>query len=104
MLRIAGEVAEREGSGKITETYIRKASEKVEYDRIEEALRSLPIQNKIILLAISKLSGNTNTGEAYLTYATLARKLGIEVLTQRRVSGILAELDTTWSSRSCCSK
>lgn len=93
LLRIAGEVAEREGSGKITETYIRKASEKVEYDRIEEALRSLPIQNKVILLTISKFSGNTNTGEAYLTYATLARKLGIEVLTQRRVSGILAELD-----------
>jgi cell division control protein 6 len=93
LLRIAGEVAEREGSSKISETYIRKASEKVEYDRIEEALRSLPIQNKIILLAISRFSGSTNTGEAFLTYATLARKLGIEVLTQRRVSGILAELD-----------
>ncbi len=28
-----------------------------------------------------------------MTYAALTRKLGLEVLTQRRVSGILAELD-----------
>ncbi len=93
LLRIAGEVAEREGSRKVDDACIRKASEKVEYDRIEEALRSLPLQNKIILMTVSRFESGTNTGEAYSSYSALARKLGVDVLTQRRVSGILAELD-----------
>jgi cell division control protein 6 len=93
LLRIAGEVAEREGFQTVDDTCIRKASEKVEYDRIEEALRSLPLQNKIILLTVSKSYDGTNTGEVYLGYTSLAKRMGAEVLTQRRVSGILAELD-----------
>src|SRR5208337_4899779 len=72
---------------------VRKASEKVEQDRVEEALRSLPVQDKTILLTTSKFEAGTNTGELYLAYTSLCRKLGLEVLTQRRVSGILAELD-----------
>lgn len=93
LLRIAGEVAEREGRQGVDEECIRKASDKVERDRIDEALSSLPIQSKIIILAASTFNTGSNTGELYLAYANLARKAGIEVLTQRRVSGILAELD-----------
>jgi cell division control protein 6 len=94
LLRIAGEVAEREGHQIIDEDCLRKASAKAEHDRVEEALISLPLQNKIIILAVSKFKQGTNTGELYLTYTTLAKKTGaVEVLTQRRVSGILAELD-----------
>jgi len=93
LLRIAGEVAEREGHQRVDEECIRKASDKVERDRVEEALHSLPIQNKIIIIAASKFPGGTNTGEVYLSYTNLARKSNVEVLTQRRVSGIIAELD-----------
>ncbi len=93
LLRIAGEVAEREGLREIDDTCIRRASDKMEHDRVEEALRSLPIQNKAILLAVSKFKSGTNTGELYLAYANICRRIGIEALTQRRVSGILAELD-----------
>ena len=93
LLRIAGEVAEREGLREIDDTCIRRASDKMEHDRVEEALRSLPIQNKAILLAVSKFRSGTNTGELYLAYANICRRIGIEALTQRRVSGILAELD-----------
>ena len=93
LLRIAGEVAEREGYQRIDEECIRKASDKVEYDRIQEALHSLPLQNKIIILAAAKFKSGGNTGELYATYSNLAKKSGVEVLTQRRVSGILAELD-----------
>jgi cell division control protein 6 len=93
LLRIAGEVAEREGHQSVDEECIRKASQKVERDRVEEALQSLPLQNKIIIIAASKFPGGTNTGEVYLAYSNLARKSSAEVLTQRRVSGILAELD-----------
>lgn len=93
LLRIAGEVAEREGLKQIDDTCVKRASDKMEHDRVEEGIRSLPVQNKAILLAISKFDAGTNTGELYLAYASLCRKSGLETLTQRRVSGILAELD-----------
>ena len=35
----------------------------------------------------------TNPGELYLAYSNLCKKLGIEILTQRRMSGILGDLD-----------
>jgi cell division control protein 6 len=93
LLRVAGEIAEREGMHQVTEDCIRKASERVESNRIEDALRSLPIQNKLILLTASKFGDGTNTGDLYMAYEGLARRIGIDALTQRRVSGILAELD-----------
>lgn len=93
LLRVAGEIAEREGVLEVTEECIRKASERVESNRIEDALRSLPIQNKLVLLTASKFPDGTNTGDLYLAYEGLARRAGLEALTQRRVSGILAELD-----------
>ena len=93
LLRVAGEVAEREGKPSVDEECLRKASDKVERDRIQEALFSLPLQNKIVILGASKFSSGSNTGELYLAYTNLARKSGVEVLTQRRVSGIIAELD-----------
>lgn len=93
LLRIAGEVAEREGLNEIDDSCIRKASDKMEVDRVDEAIRSLPVQNKAILSAVSMFNGGTNTGELYLAYNNLCRKMGIETLTQRRMSGILGDLD-----------
>ena len=93
LLRISGEVAEREGLKQVNDECVRKASDKMEHDRVEEAIRSLPVQNKIILVAAAKFQSGSNTGELYLAYSNMCRKAGIEALTQRRVSGILAELD-----------
>jgi len=93
LLRVAGEVAEREGRQRVDEDSIRNASDKVERDTVKEALQSLPTQAKIIIVAASKFPGGTSTGEVYLAYTNLAKKTGLEVLTQRRVSGIVAELD-----------
>jgi archaeal cell division control protein 6 len=93
LLRIAGEVAEREGLEEIDDSCIRKASDKMETDRVDEAIRSLPVQNKAILFAVSRFNGGTNTGELYLAYSNLCKKMSIETLTQRRMSGILGDLD-----------
>jgi cell division control protein 6 len=93
LLRIAGEVAEREGFKQVDDSCVKRASDKMEHDRVEEGIRSLPVQNKAILLAASKFDAGTNTGELYLAYSALCKKSGLETLTQRRVSGILAELD-----------
>lgn len=93
LLRVAGEIAEREGIHRVTEDCIHKASERVESNRIEDALRSLPIQNKLVLVTASRFPDGTNTGDLYMAYENLAKRTGIQALTQRRVSGILAELD-----------
>lgn len=93
LLRVAGEMAEREGLPFVDDNCVRGASDKMEHDRMEEAIRSLPIQNKIILQAASYFPDGTTTGELYIMYSNLCKKIGIDVLTQRRVSGILSELD-----------
>ncbi len=93
LLRVAGEVAEREGRRQIDDYCVRKASEKIEQDQVDEALRSLPSQNKAILIATSMFGNGTNTGELYMAYGNVCKKYGLEALTQRRLSGILAELD-----------
>ena len=93
LLRIAGEVAEREGLKQIDDSCVRKASDKMEIDRVDEAIRSLPVQNKAILFTVSRFDGGTNTGELYIAYSGLCKRLGVETLTQRRVSGILGDLD-----------
>ena len=93
LLRIAGEVAEREGLKQIDDSCVRKASDKMEIDRVDEAIRSLPVQNKAILYAVSRFDGGTNTGELYVAYSNLCKRLGVETLTQRRMSGILGDLD-----------
>jgi archaeal cell division control protein 6 len=93
LLRIAGEVAEREGLRSIDDSCVRKASDKMEHDRVEEGIRSLPLHSKLILLSASKFRGGSNTGTLYLAYMGLCRRAGLEALTQRRMSGILAELD-----------
>jgi archaeal cell division control protein 6 len=93
LLRIAGEVAERDGLKQIDDSCIRKASEKMEVDRVDEAIRSLPAQNKAILSAVARFDGGTNTGELYIAYSNLCKRIGIETLTQRRMSGILGDLD-----------
>ena len=93
LLRVSGEIAERDGKHQIDQECVKNASERVESNRVEDALRSLPIQNKIILLVSSRFPNGTNTGDLYIAYENTARKLGIDPLTQRRVSGIVAELD-----------
>ena len=93
LLRIAGEVAEREGLRQIDDSCVRKASDKMEIDRVDEAIRSLPVQNKAILYSVSRFDSGTNTGELYLAYSNVCKKMGIETLTQRRLSGILGDLD-----------
>ena len=93
LLRIAGEVAERDGLKQVDDSCVSRASDKMEHDRVEEAINSLPIQSKAILQAIRPFKGGTNTGKLYVAYRNQAREMGIDVLTQRRMSGIVAELD-----------
>ncbi|MGD8505878.1 MAG: ORC1-type DNA replication protein [Candidatus Bathyarchaeota archaeon] len=97
LLRVAGELAEREGSKDITEEHIRRAETRIEHDRVVEALKNLPAHPKLVLFGVYLLV-KTNltraiTGEIYEIYCELCEQTGLTPLTQRRVSGLINELD-----------
>lgn len=97
LLRIAGELAEREGKEKLTLEFVNKAIEKMEKDKIIDLVETQPKHHQLILLSIIEFSEKTKekfyTGDIYNKYVELARELKLEPLTQRRVSDIVAELD-----------
>lgn len=97
LLRVSGEIAEREKSSVVKEVHVRAAQEKIELDRIVEVVRTLPTQSKLVLLSILKLveSGENNfiTGEVYHVYRHMCRQIQMDILTQRRVTDLISELD-----------
>jgi cell division control protein 6 len=102
LLRVAGELTEREGAAKTTQDHVRKAQNKIELDRITEVVRTLPMQSKILLLAIllGEESGMADgkrqaliTGEVYEVYEELCEQADVDVLTQRRITDLISELD-----------
>lgn len=97
LLRVAGEVAEREGSSIITEKHVDMALEKIDYDRIIEAVKSLPKQTKVILLSLISLeetgADGIQTGDVFGVYEKKCRDFALHPLTQRRVYDLLSELD-----------
>ena len=98
LLRVAGEVAEREGSLRLSEEHIRQAEKRIEHDRMNEALRNLPLHSKLVLCSVyllfkaQTLSGCV-TGNIYEIYSELCEQAGMSALTQRRVSGLINDLD-----------
>ncbi len=97
LLRTAGELGEREQADEITEAHVRKAQDKIELDRVVEVVRTLPTQSKLVLYAIvlHEKHGvrNINTGEVYNIYKRLCTEIDADVLTQRRVTDLISELD-----------
>jgi cell division control protein 6 len=97
LLRTAGELAERDNTDRVEERHVRQAQEKIEIDRVVEVVRTLPQQSKLVLFAIILLekegAHNINTGEVYNVYKQLCGELDADVLTQRRVTDLISELD-----------
>ncbi len=86
-------MAEREGAEILEEKHVRTAVQKIERDRIYDALISLPLHAKVLLLSILSCGSNCSSGKVYEEYNDICRKIRIEALTQRRVSSLLSELD-----------
>ena len=96
LLRVAGEIAERSGSLIIEISHLDDAQRKVEADTILTAAMNQPKQFQAVLYAILSIAPkkrNFFTGEIYEVYQTICRQSKLNVLTQRRISDILAELD-----------
>ena len=97
LLRVAGEVAEREGKDVVLMEHIKLAEEKIEINRISELVKTLPTQSKLIIYSIFQLIEKTNTkletGEIYEKYKDLCNMNSTSILTQRRISDLISELD-----------
>jgi len=97
LLRVAGEIAERNKQDRILIKNLDQAQDKIDRDRITEAVKTSPKQFKIVLqsiLGLHKDNGNKiYTGDIYDIYKKYSTKAGVNPLTQRRVSDIIAEMD-----------
>ena len=92
LLRVAGELAERQQSDKVTIEHVREASQKMEENKEEKSLKSFPLHEKLILIAIMKANGSS-TGEIYSSYKNLCKVVGKDELTQRRITQMLSEIE-----------
>ncbi len=98
LLRIAGELAERDNSNKICLKHIDEANEKIEKDKILDVISSEPKQFQLVLSSIISLFEKNKTvpfftGDVYTLYQDLCLKNKLESLTQRRVGDIIQEFD-----------
>ena len=96
LLRVAGELAERDNKTKVSIRYIDDAENKIERDRILDIIKTQPKQQQLTTYSILEFNNKGKkifTGEVYEYYMDLCKTVGLKPLTQRRVSDIIAELD-----------
>ena len=97
LLRVSTEKAEQLGDKKVGQHHVRMAQHQIEADQIEPVIAGLPTQQKLVLAAvlINERNGlkNIQTGQLYDVYDQACSYLNLPSLTQRRISGIIANLD-----------
>lgn len=97
LLRVAGEIAERENQEVVKIEHLDKAEDKIERDRILDIVATQPRQFQVALFSILQACKDRQpgvfTGEIYLLYERLCAQTGLRPLTQRRISDVIAELD-----------
>jgi cell division control protein 6 len=92
LLRVAGEIAERQQSDKVTTKNVEQARQKIEENKEETSLEAFPLHEKLIILAIMKANGSS-TGEIYSSYKNLCKVVGRDELTNRRITQMLSEIE-----------
>jgi len=97
LLRVAGELAERQNETKIMLSHLDKAEEKIEKDRVLEMVITQPKQYQATLYSIYLICEQKKklifTGEVYELYKKICDKTNLRPLTQRRISDIISEMD-----------
>ncbi len=96
LLRVAGELAERQNETKVMISHLDNAEEKIERDRVLDVVATQPKQFQVTLFSILDACAQKQgvyTGEIYSLYERYCSEAGLRPLTQRRISDIVAELD-----------
>ncbi len=97
LLLKAADLAEREGASKVTLEHVKQAQREIEKNVTVDVIKSMPLHVKMVLIAVYLLekegARNLTTGMIYNKYMEIAKMLGMDPVTQRRVSDIINELD-----------
>ncbi len=102
LLRVAGEIVDRNGESVVTEQYVVMAEKKLDIDRIAETIKAQPLHSQMILYSLIKCSererqgwadSRTLTGDLFESYSKVCTSAGTKTLTQRRFSDLVGELD-----------
>ncbi|MFD1515428.1 Cdc6/Cdc18 family protein [Halomarina rubra] len=98
ILRNAGRIAKRVGHDTVTEDHIRQAKQKTEVDRLAELIDGSPLQAKVLLYALTKLTTNNDrveftSREIYHAYTQTTNAIDLDALSERRTRELLQEQD-----------
>jgi len=97
LLRVSGEIADREEAGRVNEAHVKMAQAKIEADSMIECIATLPTQSKVVLYSMLLLDqmGQTifTSGEVSRIYKEIAPVLDLDVLTHRRITDLISELN-----------
>lgn len=99
LMRVAGELAEREGDNRVSEKHVRTAQEKVEKNRVLEVVRGISTQKKLCLYATAAVASQTDGGSArsttgYRVYQYLTDAIDADQYHQETYVNKMKELTT----------
>ncbi|MFD1572049.1 orc1/cdc6 family replication initiation protein [Halorubrum laminariae] len=99
LMRVAGELAEREGDTRVREKHVRTAQEKVEKNRVLEVVRGISTQKKLCLYATAAVASQTEGGTArsttgYRVYQYLTDAIDADQYHQETYVNKMKELTT----------
>lgn len=97
LLRVSGEIADREEDARVGEKHVKKAQAKIETDSMVECIATLPTQSKVVLysmLLLDQMGQNIFTsGEVSRIYKEIAPAMALDILTHRRITDLISELN-----------
>ncbi|MBI4015336.1 MAG: orc1/cdc6 family replication initiation protein [Candidatus Aenigmarchaeota archaeon] len=96
LLRVAAEIAERRGEPVIKISNVDEAQEKIDTDRVTEAVKMQPRQSQAVLNSLMEASAgkkDVETGDVFEKYTNFCSIHHIKPLTHRRISDLIAELE-----------
>ena len=99
LMRVAGELAERENDERVREEHVREAQDKVEKNRVLEVVRGVSTQKKLCLFATAAVAAQTEDGNArsttgYRVYQFLTDSIDAEQYHQETYVNKMKELTT----------
>ena len=98
LLRISGELADRDESKQVTEDHVKQAQAKIETDSMIECIATLPTQSKLILFSMLTLEHDwarisLPAGKSPRVYQDIAPSIQLDILTHRRITDLISELN-----------
>jgi cell division control protein 6 len=99
LMRVAGDLAEREGANRVGEQHVRKAQDKVERNRVLEVTRGISTQKKLCLYATAAVANEAGNSSArsttgYRVYRFLTDALDADQYHQETYVNKMKELTT----------